>query len=368
MSRLRGHFDLAFQPFTLAARFDIPAHGVSALFGPSGAGKSTLLRCIAGLERAPGGALRLGDELLQDDETGLFVPPYERRFAFVFQEPRLFAHLSVEGNLQFAYKRVVRRQRTIEWRQVIELLDLEPLLGRAVDHLSLGEQQRVAIGRALLSSPRLLLMDEPLASLDRQRKQEILPYIRRLSSDLRLPMLYISHSLAEILPLAQNLLLMRQGRIVASGPLLDVCADLRWADTLGVAAGAVVEGRICAHEPEFSLTCIDLHGQPLYVPLQEGAVGTQVRVQVLARNVALALQPPASPTSLLNVLKVRVVEIAEPCEQPHAVQVKLDAGVPLLASISRKSLHSLALRPGLELYALIKAVALAGEGWLADQE
>lgn len=368
MNRLQARFDIRLPGFALAAQLDIAAQGACAIFGPSGAGKSTLLRCIAGLERSPSGYLRLGDEVLQDEAAGIFVPPHARRFAFVFQEPRLFAHLSVKGNLEYGYKRVVAAQRTIEWQQVVELLALQPLLDRSVENLSLGEQQRVAIGRALLTSPRLLLMDEPLASLDQQRKQEILPYIQRLSSELTLPLLYVSHSLTEILPLAQGLLLLRHGQVVASGPLLEVCSDLRWADTLGAVVGAVMEARIAAHEPEFALTRLDLHGQSLYVPLQQRAIGSSIRVQVLARNVSLALGPPSSLTSVLNVLKARVVEIAAPLEQHHAVQVKLDVGAPLLASISRKSLHTLALRPGQQVYAMIKAVAMGQEGWLAEHD
>jgi molybdate transport system ATP-binding protein len=358
MSRLEARFELQLAEFSLAAEFDLPAHGASAIFGPSGAGKSTLLRCIAGLTRSPGGYLRLGDELLQDDAAGIFVPPYARRFGFVFQEPRLFSHLSVRGNLEFGYQRVAAGMRTIEWQQVVALLALQPLLARSVEHLSLGEQQRVAIGRALLSSPRLLLLDEPLASLDEQRKQEILPYIQRLGSELQLPLLYVSHSLTEILPLAQTLLLMSQGRVVASGPLLEVCSDLRWAASLGALAGAVLEAQVVAHEREFGLTRLDLHGQSLYVPLQHQDIGSTLRVQVLARNVTLTLQPPASLTSVLNVLRATVVEIAEGAADQYAVQVKLDVGAPLLASISRKSLHSLALAPGQQLYVMIKAVSL----------
>ena len=358
MSRLQGRFNLQKSEFTLAAEFDLPAQGASAIFGPSGAGKSTLLRCIAGLERCPEGYLRLGDELLQDETLGIFVPPYKRRFGFVFQEPRLFSHLSVHGNLEYGYKRVAPGQRTVEWQQVVTLLALQPLLARTVSHLSLGEQQRVAIGRALLSSPRLLLLDEPLASLDEQRKQEIIPYIQRLSHELQLPLLYVSHSLAEILPLAQTLLLLSHGTVVANGPLLDVCSDLRWADSLGALAGAVLETRVASHDHVFGLTQLDLHGQPLYVPLQNAAVGSELRVQVLARNVALILQPPTSATSVLNVLQATVMEIAEAAVDQHAVQVKLDVGAPLLASISRKSLHTLALVPGQRLYVMIKAVSM----------
>ena len=358
MSRLQGRFNVQRAEFALDAEFDISAQGASAVFGPSGAGKSTLLRCIAGLEHRPGGYLRLGDELLQDDTAGVFVPAYKRRFGFVFQEPRLFNHLSVQGNLEYGYKRVAPGQRTVEWQQVVTLLALQPLLTRTVSHLSLGEQQRVAIGRALLSSPRLLLLDEPLASLDEQRKQEIIPYIQRLSHELQLPLLYVSHSLAEILPLAQTLLLLSHGKVVASGPLLEVCSDLRWANSLGALAGAVLETRVLSHDHEFGLTQLDLHGQSLCVPLQNATVGSELRVQVLARNVALILQPPTSATSVLNVLQATVMEIAEGATNAPAVQIKLDVGAPLLASISRKSLHTLALVPGQRLYVMIKAVSM----------
>ena len=199
MSRLLARFDVQFPAFHLNVEMDVPMSGITAIFGPSGSGKTTLLRCLAGLERAPTGLLQVGDGIWQDETIGLFRPLYNRPIGYVFQEPRLFPHYNVRANLLYGYKRIPIEERRIAMEQVVEILGIGHLLERRIHKLSGGEQQRVAIGRALLTSPKLLLLDEPLASLDIQRKQELLPFMRRLHEELRIPVLYVSHAVGEIL-------------------------------------------------------------------------------------------------------------------------------------------------------------------------
>jgi len=361
-AEIKAKFALAFKGFELDVDIQVPARGVIALFGPSGSGKSTVLRCLAGLERAPQGLMRLAGTVWQDENNGVFVPTHQRSLGYVFQEPRLFNHLTVRGNLEFGYKRTPVPERCIEWTQVIELLNLSHLLGRRPQRLSLGEQQRVAIGRALLASPKVLLMDEPLASLDQQRKNEVLPFIRKLHDELDIPVVYVSHSLDEILQITDTLVLMSKGRNVATGSLQQLCGELQLSEYLGDMAGAVIETRINQHEAEFGLSRLMFDGGELYVPLQNAEINTPLRVHVLARNVGISLAKPEVMTSILNMLPATVVEVDVPDVDKHTVQVKLDIGVPLLANISRKSLHNLRLQPGQRVFALIKAVSLAQKG------
>ncbi len=363
-ARLQARFQVAFEGFGLDVDLDLPAAGVTALFGPSGSGKSTVLRCLAGLERSPGGFMQLDGSCWQDEARGLFVPTHQRALGYVFQEPRLFDHLTVRGNLDFGYRRTPVTERQLGWERVVELLDIGHLLARRPHKLSLGEQQRVAIGRALLASPKLLLMDEPLASLDLARKRELLPFIRRLHDELDIPVIYVSHSLSEILQITDTLVLMRGGRSVATGSLQALCGELPLSGYLGEMAGAVIDTRIAAHDEAFGLSRLRFEGGELLVPQQSAAVGEALRVHVLARNVGIALARPEVATSFLNVLPATVVEIEAPQPDRHTVQIKLDIGVPLLASISRRSLHTLQLQPGQSVHALIKAVSLAQEvGW-----
>ena len=360
-ARLRARFDLVLGVFRLDVDLDLPGSGVTALFGPSGAGKSTLLRCLAGLERSSSGYLQFGESLWQDEAQGHFLPPHRRPLGYVFQEPRLFEHLTVRANLRFGYKRTPVEARRLEWDQVIGLLDLGHLLERRPQRLSLGEQQRVAIGRALLASPQVLLMDEPLASLDRRRKQEVLPFIRRLHDELDIPIVYVSHSLTEILQITDTLVLMENGRVLASGSLESLSSKLALSAHLGSLAGAVVETRVAAHDEAMGVTTLEFAGGQLFLPLQKVAPGSALRLQILATNVGIALDKPGVATSILNILPATVVEIETPREGSHSVLIKLDMGVPLLASISRRSLHLLQLEAGQKVYALIKAVSLTQE-------
>jgi molybdate transport system ATP-binding protein len=330
------------------------------VFGPSGSGKTTLLRCLSGLERAPQGAMRFGDAVWQDEARQIFVPLYNRPIGYVFQEQRLFPHYTVRSNLLYGYKRTPSEQRRISLDQVVSILGIQHLLERRPSKLSGGEQQRVAIGRALLTSPQLLLLDEPLASLDIQRKQEILPFIQRLHKELQIPVMYVSHAISEILQLADRIVLLNQGKLVTSGPLNEVFSSLNLRGRMGsFQVGAVLDTRVVAHEPSYGLSRVEFKGQFLYVPLQPRSVGELVRIHILASDVSLVTEAVSSPTSILNILEATVMEIRE--VNQSLVDVRLDMGAPLVASITRKSAANLGLKPGQRVYAHVKAVALNEE-------
>ena len=357
MSTLRAAFKVDFERFDLDVDFELPGQGVTVLFGPSGSGKTTLLRCLAGLECSPTGVLRMGDDVWQDASNGVFVAPQRRPLAMVFQEHRLFPHMSVRSNLLYGWKRTPRNARRVDIDRVVDILDLEPLLARRPRFLSGGEAQRVAIGRALLRSPRLLLMDEPLASLDAVRKREVLPYIRRLQKALGIPILYVSHSISEVLQLVDTMVLLKAGRVAAWGPVESVFSQLGLRESLDPAlVGAVLDTHIQAHEPEFGLTRLKFKDQVLYVPRQPGGPGDPLRVHIHANDVSLALTPPADATSVLNVLNAHVLEVGPVDAAGFSVDIRLDVGQPMLATITRKSLARLNLKPGQPVYALIKAV------------
>lgn len=360
MTRLIARFDVAYPDFRLQAELNVPAAGILALFGPSGSGKTTLVRCLAGLERAPNGFLCLGDDVWQDESRDIYVPISRRSIGYVFQDARLFSHLNVRSNLTYGFNRTPIHQRKISVEQVVDILDIEPLLDRRPHKLSGGEQQRIAIGRALLTSPRLLLLDEPLSSLDGERKREILPFIRRLYQELQIPIVYVSHSINEILQLAHQVMFLRQGKIVALGPLSEVFSRLDLHRTLGPnPIGGVIDATVAAHEPEFGLTRLQFNGQSLYVPFRPLDVGESLRVHILSSDVSLVLCSSALSTSALNMLDATIIEIKE--ADQTTVDILLDVGCPLVASITRKSLLHLGLKTGQRLSAQIKAMALIEE-------
>ena len=357
MNQLDAKFQIEYPGFHFDVECTMPLLGTTAVFGTSGSGKTTLLRCIAGLTHASKGYLKFGQDLWQDGQTLLSIQ--QRRVGVVFQDARLFPHLNAKHNLEYGMKRIHPSDRQIQFEQVVELLGLGKLLERHVHHLSGGEQQRVAIGRALLTSPKLLLMDEPLASLDQERKKEILPFIQRLNQELQIPVVYVSHDLNEILQLAHHMVLMKEGKVVATGPIQDVFARL---DLPGLVepnmVGAILETKISGHEPEFGLTRVEFEGRSLFIPKQEMAIGAPLRVQIHARDVSLVVGAPAASSSVLNSLEATVVEIEESPRDQYAMEVKLDVGCPLLAMITRKSFHQLNLHPGQKVHAHFKAVAL----------
>lgn len=359
MSALTARFDVSFPGFRLDVSLDLPGQGVSVIFGPSGCGKTTLLRCMAGLERPPSGVMRVDDEVWQDE--GVFVPIHQRGLGFVFQESRLFPHLNVRSNLEYGFHRTPQRQRTIFPDRVVDILGIGHLLGRRPHHLSGGEKQRVAIGRALLTSPRLLLMDEPLAALDAARKREILPFFLRLKRELNIPIIYVSHSLGEVLQLVDTLALLEAGKVLACGSVGEVFSHLELRGHIDKSMiGAVLDARVTGHEPEFGLTLLDFMGQALSVPRQDIPVGQTMRLHILSQDVSIVLDPPNFRTSVLNILQATVMEVGT--IDGYSVDIKLDIGRPVLATITKKSFVKLGLRPGQKVYAHIKAVKMVTEG------
>lgn len=356
---IKVELQVDFKEFALDINLDLPDKGVTTLFGTSGAGKSTVLRCIAGLEQHARGLVQVGDDIWLDSRRNVTLPTHRRALGYVFQEPRLFAHLTVQQNLEYGYKRTPESERYLKFDDVIGLLGIGHLLSRKPQKLSGGEQQRVAIGRALLASPKLLLMDEPLAALDVARKQEVLPFIRALHNELDIPVIYVSHSLDEVLQITDTMVLMSKGKNIATGPITELCSTLELTQYLGDMSGSVINACVETHEEEFGLSCLAFEGGQIYVPQLSLSKGQTQRIHILARNVGIALQKPQETTSFLNVLEAMVTEVAVPDIRSHAVQVKLDVGVPLLANISRKSLYTLRLEPGQKCFALIKAVSLS---------
>jgi molybdate transport system ATP-binding protein len=343
--------------FLLEARFAVPATGVTALFGRSGAGKTTLVNLLAGLERPDRGRIVIGGEVLFSADDGIDVPPERRRLGYIFQEGRLFPHYSVRGNLTYGR----RRGGAIGFDAVVALLGLGALLERRPGDLSGGEKQRVAIGRALLAQPRLLLMDEPLASLDGPRKAEILPFIERLRDELRLPVIYVSHAMEEIVRLADTLVLMSEGRVAAVGSVEELTSRLDLRPLTGrYEAGAVIRATVAGHDVTYGLSELAFPGGRLRVSHVALPLGTPVRARIRARDVALATTRPTG-ISFRNIFAARVMEIAP--ERAPIVDVRLDIGTPaqpvaLWARVTARAAHELGLTPGREVFALVKTVAL----------
>jgi len=344
--------------FALDIDLRLPGRGVTGVFGRSGSGKTTLLRGVAGLAPARG-QLCVNGEVWLDTARRVSVPTHKRALGYVFQEASLFPHLSVRDNLLYGYRRIPPRQRRVELAQAASLLGVERLLERMPAGLSGGERQRVGIARALLASPRLLLMDEPLAALDTGSKQEILPYLERLHEELDIPVLYVSHAQEEIARLADHLVLMEAGRAIASGPIADMLSRLDLPAAMAGDGSVVIEGWAGEHDPRYGLLTVRLANSEAFLRAVHGPVpaGQRLRLAVQARDVSLALNRHEDG-SILNLLPVRVDEIAA-TENPAHVLVRLDAdGTALLARITRYSADRLALAPGRRAWAQVKAVSL----------
>lgn len=355
MSGIRAQFVLQRDSFALNAEFSAPAAGVIALFGPSGSGKTTLLRCIAGLERAQG-SLHVNGETWQDEKT--FMPVHRRPLGYVFQEASLFPHLSVRANLEYGYKRIAPAERRVQLEQVVEWMGLRHLIARGdVASLSGGERQRVAIGRALLTSPRILLMDEPLSALDTNSKQEILPYLERLHRELNIPVLYVSHAMEEVARLADHLVLMEKGRVIASGTLHETLARLDLPTAHFDDAGTVIEAVVAQQDEAYHLSRVDFAGAHLWVSKVDLPFGTRIRARVLARDVSIATQVPQG-SSINNILNARIDELCD--EGPDKVIVRMRVGDSntLLARITRRSRDHLGLQVRMNVCAQVKSVAL----------
>lgn len=353
---IRVDLTLARAAHCTRADLTLPGRGVTALFGPSGAGKTTILRMLAGLERGAG-SLQVNGECWQDDVRGVFLPVHRRALGYVFQEASLFPHLDVRANLLFGYRRIPDQQRRIAPEAAIDLLGIAPLLARAPAQLSGGERQRVAIARALLTSPQLLLLDEPLSALDTRRKEEVLPWLERLNSELDMPVVYVTHSIDEVCRLADHLVLLEAGQVAASGPLADTLARLDLPAAFELEASAVLEGCVTAIDSDYQLATLRFAGGELKVAAGDLQSGQTRRVRIHARDVSLA-RSDAHDCSIVNRIPATVTAI-RPASQPGQVLVQLDAGGSLLlARITRLSLDILQLAAGQQVWAQIKSVAL----------
>jgi molybdate transport system ATP-binding protein len=357
--RLRIEVRKRLGSFELVADLDLPLQGLTAIFGTSGAGKSTLIDLVAGLHRPDAGRISIGTTVFFDGASDIELPVERRALGYVFQDSRLFPHLTVRGNLMFGYRRAGGRVEGshVTPDAVIDLLGLAALLQRRPHTLSGGERQRVAIGRALLAQPRLLLMDEPLASLDAARKAEVIPYVERLRDEVRVPILYVSHALDEVLRLATALVLLEQGQVVAAGPVTDVLARPDVSDHLGSSEfGTLVFGVVRSHDERYEMSVLDCGGFELHVPRVRQAVGTALRARIPARDVALALAPPTD-VSISNQIRGVIASVAKASGPYAAVKVRV-AGSVISARITRESADRLALEAGTPVWCLIKSVAL----------
>jgi molybdate transport system ATP-binding protein len=345
-----------FPSVTVDMEFDVPSPGVTVLFGPSGSGKSTVINAASGLLRPDACRIAVNDQVLADTETGIWLPPEKRRIGLVFQDSRLFPHMSVETNLRFGLRRNAG-DAPISFDTVVGLLGITSLLTRRPHTLSGGERQRVAIGRALLAQPRLLLMDEPLASLDTLRKQEIMPFLIRLKTALSLPVVYVTHSLDEVARLADSLVLIKDGRVAGFGPVSDVAArsDLPFAQRDD--AAAILLCSIEAHDPARILTMLRGGGASFWVPLMDAPVGTACRIRIPAREVILASERPRG-ISLHNIVEGIVKHtVAEPDGRAITVEIMLPEGA-LLSRVTPDAIANLALSPGTPVLALIKSTSI----------
>lgn len=351
-----AHFNVDYGAFHLDVDLALPGRGITALFGASGSGKTTCLRVIAGLEPASRVFLQVNGETWQDDASGMFTPTWKRPLGYVFQEASLFAHLSVQRNLEYGMRRIPATERQVSLDHAIELLDIGHLLARKPDKLSGGERQRVGIARALATSPRILLMDEPLAALDAHRKAEIMPYLERLHDELDIPVLYVSHSADEVARLADHLVLLEAGRVVANGPIDELLTRLDLGVAHGTDAGALAAATVVNHDSAFHLTQAKFSGGNLQLPQLDLPIGRQVRIRIQARDVSLS-RIPQHDSSILNIIETTVTELAE--DGPGQMMVGLDAnGTRLLARITRKSCATMNLMPGNRVYAQIKGIAI----------
>ena len=351
--------------FELDAVFEIPGPGVVALFGRSGCGKTTLVDVLAGLLEPDAGTIRLSETTLVDTARRISLPAERRRIGYVFQDARLFPHLKVQGNLRYGLRRAETSTVGIAFDEVVALLGLEALLGRRPNQLSGGERQRVAIGRALLAQPRLLLLDEPLASLDAARRDEVLPYLERLHDSFAVPIVYVSHQFDEVLRLATHVVLMEQGKVLACGELAAVSLDPALRSIVGPdAIGAVLDGEIVGHEEASGLALLRLGSSTLRIAA-DFAPQSRVRVRLLARDLILAVEEPRG-LSVRNALPATVLSVET--DDRHADLVHLDIGGPrVVARVTRAATRELGLKPGHPVRVLVKSVSIRGQSILSPE-
>jgi molybdate transport system ATP-binding protein len=355
MSRIEITLRHRLGDFQLDVAFDAPARGITALFGRSGSGKTSVLRAVAGLQQTQQGIVRINGEVWQD--TDHFIPTHKRPLGYVFQEASLFPHLSVRRNLEYGWRRTAESERRIKFDDVVELLGIGPLLQRATARLSGGERQRVAIARALLTSPKLLLMDEPLSALDHGAKHAILPYLESLHDEFNIPSLYVSHDPNEVARLADHMVLLEQGKVVAQGKAANLLTRLDLPPAGYDDAASLLEGVVASHDLTYHLTWISMDCGRVAVVREDLPVGQHARVQIRARDVSLSLSVH-SDTSILNILPAKVIDTHDLNPSQVLVRLELLDGQNLLSRITRRSAMALGIQEGLHLYAQVKSVAL----------
>ena len=363
MSSLHLKIKMSRPVFELDLELQLPGLGITAIFGPSGSGKTTLLRAVAGLEKNHLGRIQIGSHVWQDTQQGIDLPTWQRPLGYVFQESSLLSHLNVTDNLNFGLKRAVKSSGNAQsvaataLQDAIELLGIGSLLQRMPDQLSGGERQRVAIARAIAMKPKLLLMDEPLASLDAARRQEIFPWLTKLRDELKMPMLYVTHSTEELTRLADHLVVLDQGQVKAQGPVGSVLTQVVNPVVVGEDAGALIEGCIGAVDKQWHLSRVDFEGGCVWMRDAGLPVGKTVRIRILARDVSLATSEPQN-TSIQNQLRGHIQSIT-PDVHPSQVMVVLRCGAEeVLARVTTRAVDELSLQVGQPVWAQVKSVAL----------
>lgn len=363
MNSIHLQINISRTAFKLDVDLQLPGQGISAVLGPSGSGKTTLLRAVAGLEKPLNGRIHIGASIWQDSQTGIFLPTWQRSLGYVFQESSLLPHLNVTENLNFGLKRALRSTGTKQsgatqsLNASIELLGIGHLLQRMPNELSGGERQRVAIARAIAMQPQLLLMDEPLASLDAARRQEIFPWLSKLRDELKMPMLYVTHSAEEVVRLADHLVVLDQGQVKAHGPLSAVLTQVVNPVVVGEDAGALIAGCIGEVDAKWHLSRVDFEGGCVWMRDAGLPVGRAVRIRILARDVSLATTEPQY-TSIQNQLRGSIQSIT-PDAHPSQVMVVLKCGSEeVLARVTKRAVDELALQVGMLVWAQVKSVAL----------
>jgi len=363
MSTLHLQIQMSRSAFKLNLDLQLPSEGITAIFGPSGSGKTTLLRAVAGLEKNEHGRIQIGTHIWQDTSLGICLPTWQRPLGYVFQESSLLPHLSVVDNLNFGLKRALKSagvalsDAQIALQASVELLGIGSLLQRMPQELSGGERQRVAIARAIAMQPQLLLMDEPLASLDAARRQEIFPWLAKLRDELKIPMLYVTHSAEEVTRLADRLVVLDQGQVKAQGPVGAVLTQVVNPVVMGEDAGALIAGHIGAVDAEWHLSRVDFEGGCIWMRDAGLPVGKAVRIRILARDVSLATAEPRN-TSIQNQLQGLIQSIT-PDAHPSQVMVVLKCGTEeVLARVTRRAISELGLQVGMPVWAQVKSVAL----------
>ncbi len=349
--------------FELNLELQLPGQGITAIFGPSGSGKTSLLRAVAGLEKNQQGRIQIGANIWQDTLQGICLPTWQRSLGYVFQESSLLPHLSVAENLNFGLKRALKSSNSVQTeankalQASIELLGIGSLLQRMPDELSGGERQRVAIARAIAMQPQLLLMDEPLASLDAARRQEIFPWLASLRDALKIPMLYVTHSAEEVTRLADHMVVLDKGQVKAQGPVNQVLTQVVNPVVVGEDAGALISGHIGALDAQWHLSRVDFEGGFVWMRDAGLTVGKAVRIRILARDVSLATSEPQN-TSIQNQLRASIQSIT-PDPHPSQVMVVLKCGAEeVLARVTKRAVNELALQVGMPVWAQVKSVAL----------